>query len=239
MPLVRAIAILACTWLAGIASANEFGGVYSGQVAGQKAYANLQVSGDKLVGSLDVGGQTRINLIGRIRAGQASGTANSKDGTGAFEAQVEGDTLALTLSQPDGPRQKAMRITSSLQRIVAGNAARPGGDPRLTGQWSYQNLIVSGNASFASEEHLLFRHDGTYAYAKGAAAAGAADWSFESGNVADRQDGLWRAQDGVLFVDGRDGQWMRIGSYGVTDDGRAMRITYDAGGRKLWVRKKP
>jgi hypothetical protein len=229
--------LLALTVAAGASHAAGFTGLYAGEIAGQRSYANLQASGDKMVGSLDVGARARINLSGRIRESIASGTANSKDGTGAFEAQVEGDTLVLTISQPDGPRQKAMRITSRLQRVVAGGGAGPGGDPRLAGHWSYQNLIVSGNASFASEEHLLFRADGTYVYAKGATAAGASDWSFDAGSGGDREDGLWRAQDGVLFVVGREGQWMRVGSYAMADDGRAMRITYDGGGRKLWARR--
>ncbi len=236
--IVVRLALLACLLDAGLASANDFAGVYAGEIAGHKAYANLQANGDKLIGSLDVGPQTRINFVGRIRDGIASGSANSKDGTGTFEAQLEGDTLALTLSQPEGPKQKAGRVTTRLQRLTSSGAARPGGDPRLAGHWSYQNLIVSGNASFASEEHLLFRADGTYIYAKGATVAGASDWSFDGGNGGEREDGLWRAQDGVLYVVGRDGQWMRVGTYGMTEDGRTLRITYGGGGKKLWTRKK-
>jgi hypothetical protein len=231
--------LLACVLAPGLVQAAGFAGVYAGEIAGQRSYASLQTSDDRLVGSLDVGAKARINLTGRVREGMASGSANSKDGTGAFEAQVEGDTLVLTLSQPEGPKQKAMRVTSRLQRVVAGGGARPGGDPRLAGHWSYQNLIVSGNASFASEEHLLFRADGTYVYGKGATAAGATDWSFDGGSGGEREDGLWRAQEGMLFVVGREGQWMRVGTYAMTEDGRAMRITYDGGGRKLWTRRSP
>ena len=229
--------LLTCALAPAAAHANGFAGVFAGEFAGQKAFANLQANGDMLVGSLDVGTQTRINLTGRVRDGVASGSANSKDGTGTFEALVEGDTLALTLAQPDGPKQKAGRVAMRLQRVAPGARVQPGGDPRLSGHWSRQNLISSGNAMFASEEHLLFRTDGTYVYAKGATVAGASDWSFDGGNAGDREDGLWRAQDGVLFVIGRDGQWVRVGTYGMPEDARALRITYDGGGRKLWNRR--
>lgn len=220
-----------------VAHANGFAGVYAGEIAGQKVHASLEANGDRLVGSLDVGTQTSINLVGRVRGSVASGSANSKDGTGAFDAVVEGDTLALTLSQADGPKQKAGRVAMRLQRVAPGPKVQPGGDPRLAGHWSRQNLISSGNAMFTSEEHLLFRADGTYAYVKGATAAGGSDWSFDGGNGGDREDGLWRAQDGVLFVVGRDGHWVRVGNYGMPEDASALRITYDGGGRKLWTRR--
>lgn len=230
------IALLLLFLNGSLAHAAGFDGMYSGPVAGQNAVANFQASGERLVGSLDVGNQTRINLAGRIRDNKASGTANSRDGTGSFEAVVEGDTLILTLSQPDGPKQKAFRLAMQLQRVIAGETGKAAGDPRLLGHWSHQNLIVSGNASFASEEHLLFRADGSYVYAKGATAGGASDWSFESSG-GEREDGLWRARDGVLFVLGKSGQWARVGTYGMTEDGRTMRVSYDGGGRKLWTRR--
>jgi hypothetical protein len=230
--------LLAFTVAAGAAHPAGFSGVYAGDIAGQRSYANLQVSGDKLVGSLDVGAGARINLTGRVREGIAGGFANSRDGTGAFEAQVEGDTLVLTISRPDGPKQKAMRLTSRLQRVAADGGTRPGGDPRLAGHWFHENLIVSGNASFATGEHLLFQADGTYAYGKGATAAGATDGSFEGGTGGDREVGLWRARDGVLYVVGREGQWMRVGTFAMAEDGGALRISYDGGGRKLWTRRR-
>jgi hypothetical protein len=41
----------------------------------------------------------------------------------------------------------------------------------------------------------------------------------------------------MLFVLGKSGQWTRVGSYGLTEDGRTMRIAYEGGGRKLWSRR--
>ncbi|HWC03047.1 MAG TPA: hypothetical protein VHF87_09755 [Methylomirabilota bacterium] len=42
----------------------------------------------------------------------------------------------------------------------------------------------------------------------------------------------------MLYLAGPSGQWQRVGRYGVTEDGQTMRITYDAGGRKLWSRQR-
>ena len=202
-----------------------------------RVLAKLEVRGERLVGYVEFAGRSRINLVGSIRGNSAKGSATSRDGSGEFEAQVEGDTLNITLSQKDGPNQKAARLPLVLQREGPAPAGTAPGDRRIVGHWSYQNLIVSGNASFASEEHLLFRADGSYAYGKGPTAAGASDWSFDGGRGGDVEHGLWRAENGVLFV-GDGNRWTRVGTYGFTDDGSTMRISYDGGGRKIWSRRK-
>ena len=40
-----------------------------------------------------------------------------------------------------------------------------------------------------------------------------------------------------LIEMGRKGEWVRAGKYGMTDDGRTMRIPYDRGNWKLWTRQ--
>jgi hypothetical protein len=204
--------------------------------AQSRIVAKLEEKGERLMGTIEFGGQGRINLVGTIKNNTARGSATSKDGTGEFEARIDGDTLSLTISQKEGPNQKAARLPLLFQR-AGSHANNGGGDARLVGHWSYQNLIVSGNASFASEEHIVFRADGSYVYGKGATTAGASDWSYDSGQDGDREHGFWRAENRVLFVsDGRG--WTRVGTYGMTDDGAAMRITYDGGGKKLWSRAR-
>jgi hypothetical protein len=119
-------------------------------------------------------------------------------------------------------------------------AAPPGsaaGDPRLVGTWVGQTLITSGDASMASEEYLIIRADGSYAYGRGRAVAGGAGWSAQGGGGGPIESGQWRAQDSVLYVIQPDGQWGRVGRYGMTEDGQTMRIIYDRGGRKLWTRR--
>jgi hypothetical protein len=110
------------------------------------------------------------------------------------------------------------------------------GDMRVVGTWVGQTLITSGNASMASEEFLVFRADGSYAYGRGRAVASGSTWSAEGGG-GPIERGRWRAANSVLYLLQQDGQWRRIGRYGMTEDGRTMRITYDRGGRKLWTRQ--
>jgi len=238
VPRARVLVFIVLCAAAAAVHAAGLGGTFVAQGAQGRTVANLEVRGERLVGVIDFPNQARVNLVGAIRGNGARGSATSKDGSGEFDALLEGDTLNITLSQKNGPNQKAMSIAFVFQREGAVPAARIPGDPRMVGHWSYQNLIVSGNASFASEEHLLFRADGSYAYGKGATAAGGADWSFDGGRGGDLEHGLWRAENGVLFV-GDGGNWMRVGTYGFTEDGSTMRIAYDGGGRKLWSRKRP
>lgn len=79
--------------------------------------------------------------------------------------------------------------------------------------------------------------DGSYFYGKGRSVAGGGNWSWDGGSSEVSERGRWRARDGVLFVLGQNRQWARVGTYGMTDDGSTMRITYDGGGRKLWSRQ--
>jgi hypothetical protein len=111
------------------------------------------------------------------------------------------------------------------------------GDPRLVGTWTGQSMISSGDASMASEQVLIFRADGSYAYGQGRAVAGGSGWSFDGGAGGATEQGRWRTEDGILYLAGPNGQWQRIGRYGMTDDGQTMRIIYDGGGRKLWSRR--
>lgn len=227
---------LACGFSSAPVRAAGLGGTYIVETQQARVVARLEEQGARLTGTIEFGGQARINLAGVVTDNTARGSATSKDGAGEFEAQVNGDTLSITISQKDGPNQKAARLPLLFQRTGTLDSRGSGGDARLVGHWSYQNLIVSGNASFASEEHLVFKADGSYVYGKGATAAGASDWSFDGGQGTDREHGLWRAQNGALFVQGSDAQWNRVGTYGMTDDGKAMRITYDGGGKKIWSR---
>jgi hypothetical protein len=67
--------------------------------------------------------------------------------------------------------------------------------------------------------------------------AGGAGWSAQGSGVGPIESGQWRARDSILYVMQPDGQWGRVGRYGMTEDGLTMRIIYDRGGRKLWTRR--
>ena len=242
MPVLLLLVVLS---FASIASAAGLAGTYVLQGQQGPIIATLEVRGNVLTGSIDLAGQGTLKLTGSATDNRASGTVSS-NGTGTFEAAIEGDVLILLMSQADGPNQRAGPLPLlQFQRTQAGVPAKPspgtpndgGGDARLVGNWVYQNLIVSGNASMASEEYLAFRADGSYIYGKGRSVAGGGNWSWDGGGGGVSERGRWRAKDGVLFILGQDGQWSRVGTYGMTDDRSTMRITYDRGGRKLWSRQ--
>jgi hypothetical protein len=226
---------------------DDLAGTYALQTPRGLMVVRIEVTGGRLAGTLDVPGSSTIVLRGNALGRYARGTIASPVDTGEFEALVEGDTLALKLSQ------KAQTVPLRLQRVDTSTAAAPPGkvpapspgpavqtgtrDTRLVGTWVGQTQITSGDASMASEEFLVFRADGSYAYGKGRAVAGGSNWSYEGGGGATER-GQWRAEDGVYYILGQNGQWKRVGRYGMTDDGQTMRIIYDAGGRKLWSRRQ-
>ena len=101
----------------------------------------------------------------------------------------------------------------------------------------FDDVIVSGSASFASQEMLSIGADGSYALRRGRAAGGGSNWSFSGGGDGQVERGRWRAQGGVLFVADASGRWTRVGTYGLTEDGRTMRVVHDGGGRRIWKRR--
>lgn len=225
-------------------------GTYVLDAGANSFVARFDVKGSVLNGTIDVNGKATLTLSGPARGNSSRGTVLSSDGNGTYEAIVQGDVLRLTISQEAGPNQRAATVPFVFRRADPIARGKPGtvgpapsaagggaGDPRLVGNWSYQELLGGGGASMAIEELLVFRADGTYAYGKGRAVAGGADWSFDGGSGGDVERGRWRAGDGVLFILDQGGRWARVGTYGMTDDGSAMRITYDGGGRKLWSRR--
>lgn len=211
--------------------------------------ARLITQGRAVTGTIHVAGRATISLNGALQGdGAAAGLASTDDGVGRFEARAQGDALELVLSQEDGPNQRAMRLPLSFRRVLAAAPPVPGGKPapaagdaggdaRLVGTWEWQDVISSGGASFAQSEWLVIRADGSFAWNKGAAAAGGAGWSYDGGSGGDGMQGRWKAQGGVLFAQGADGAWMRVGTYGMTDTGETMRITYDGGDRRIWQRR--
>jgi len=235
--------------------AEDLTGTYALDTPRGAIVVRIEVVGGQLVGTLDSPGSRRIVLSGTARGPYARGTISSGVDTGEFEALVDGTILALRLSQ------RAEVVPLRLQRVIPSAAApspaptpspapgsasapQPGPpaadgalDARLIGMWSAQTMISSGDASMTSEERLVFRADGSYARASGRAVAGGSGWSFDGGSGGAGEQGRWRTEDSVLFLAGPDGQWRRIGRYGMTEDGRTMRITYARGGRKLWSRQ--
>lgn len=223
-------------------------GTYTLDASGGTFTARIDVKGTTLSGTIDLNGKPMLSLNGAVNGTYSRGTVSSKDGNGQYEAQMQGDVLQLLITQQAGPNQRAASLPMQFRRASAAATAKPPatggpvdpsiGDQRLIGHWVSQEILGGGGgASLASEEHLVFRADGNYAYGKGRTAGGSADWSYDGGSGGEVERGRWRTEKGVLFVLVQNGQWARVGTYGMTDDGSTMRITYDGGGRKLWSRR--
>ena len=238
---MRLVVFLVSLFSAAFAFAADLAGTYN--LAGPNGGVTVKftVTGTTLGGVIEVGGKPFAELTGTAQGMTGRGTAVSKDGTGGFEASVEGDVLNLVLTQEAGPERRAGRLPIQLTRLGAIASptldAATGGDTRMIANWVSQNLVTSGDASMATEEYLAFRADGTFLYGRGRSTAGGSDWSWESGN-GEAQSGQWRTSNGLLFARPSSGQWLRVGSYGMTDDGATMQITTDQGEKKLWSRRK-
>jgi hypothetical protein len=222
-------------------------GTYAVQTQRGLLVVRMQVNGGRVIGTLEAPGSSPIALSGEALGPYARGTMSSGGETGEFEALAEGQTLSMRLWT------RTETLPLRLERVNVGTAApapgpvpapSPGpavqtsaGDPRLVGNWAAQTMIGSGDASMTSEQVLIFRADGSYTYGQGRAVAGGSGWSFDGGAGGATEQGRWRTDGEILYLAGRDGQWRRVGRYGMTDDGQTMRITYDGGGRKLWNRR--
>jgi hypothetical protein len=233
------------------AAAADFAGDFSLDSEQGRNVVRLAVVGTVISGTIDFAGQPGLSLVGHCHGRYAHGSTLTSSALGEFEAQVEGDVLTLAIAF-EGERSPPV----AFRRARGGAAAQPGapaapappasepapsaaaGDPRLVGTWVHQSLITSGSASLASEDLLILRADGSYSSVTGAAAGGGAGWSYDGGSGGEETErGRWRARDRVLEVQGPDGGWVRVGTYGMTDDGQTMRITYEGGGRRLWSRR--
>ncbi len=229
------------------APADDLTGTYAIQTPRGPMVVRIEVSGGRLAGTLDVPGTSTIALRGQALGRYARGTMSSGSETGEFEALADGETLNLRLSTTtESVPLRLQRVNPSSAAAPPAPAPAPGrgpavqtgaGDPRLVGTWVGQTMISSGDASMTSEQFLVFGADGSYAYGQGRAVAGGSGWSHDFGTGGAMERGRWRAEDGILYLSDQGGQWKRIGRYGMTEDGQTMRITYDAGGRKLWSRR--
>ena len=236
---MRATLFLVWFLFAANSQAAGFAGVYVLDTGNTRIVASIEVNGTALKGVLEAAGAEVISLTGIVNGASAQGDAASAGGRGEFMARLSGDLLDLELSEPAGPGHDASvlplrLLREGVQRPPSVDAA---GDGRLVGQWVSQEVTVSGNASIASETLLLVYPDGRYALGSGRQVASGEDWSHRGSGNGTTERGWWQARSGVLSIAGPSGQWVRAGTYGITEDGRTLRIIYDTGERTLWSRR--
>jgi len=207
--------------------------------------ANLMVDGSTLSGNVDVAGTGAVITLSGTMQGprSASGTAAMASSRGRFEARIEGDDLILTLTDDGAPGKQGAALPLRFTRAGPSAAPTPAaaGDPRLVGTWVSQQVLGSGDASFASEELVVIRADGSFTWGRGRSAAGGNGWSWDGGTGGAPVHGRWRVDGRALYATlaGPDGGWTKVGTYGLTDDGSVLRIIYEGGERKLWTRRQP
>ena len=240
---------------------SEFPGTYIFEWPDGRSVAEIHLDGSALTVTLEISGGYIFQLAGTSEGKTAHGTIVGKSGNGdfgTFEATIDGDELQITLvprAETDEEASEPLHLVFSRAPTVDSSAQATqdatvpeqasssvpegtGGDDRLVGTWVYQSLITSGSDSYASEQFLIFRDDGSYSYGRGSTVAGGSGWSYNGENEeGETERGYWRAEEGILYLRDSNGQWNRIGKFGMTEDGTTMRITYDSGGRKLWSRR--
>lgn len=108
--------LLSGFFLPSAAEAAGFGGIYFMENPPVRILAKLERRGERVVGIIEFGGRARINLLGVTQDNLARGSATSRDGAGAFEAQVEGDTLSITITQVKDRNQRADPLSLVMQR---------------------------------------------------------------------------------------------------------------------------
>ena len=157
---------------------DDLTGTYAVQTPRGAMVVRIEVSGDRLAGTLEVPGANTITLRGQALGPYARGTMASGGESGEFEALVQGETLTLRLSTT------TESVPLQLQRVNPSAAASPpapvpplspgplvetgAGDPRLVGTWVGQSMVSSGDVSRTSEQFLVFHADGSTRTARGA-----------------------------------------------------------------------
>ncbi len=128
---MRLLVLLAGLWFAATAHAQGLAGTYAMQGQDGPIVVRIQVSGTRLIGTLDAPDSNTIVLLGSVTGGRARGTVSSVGGAGEFEASVEGDTLRLTLSQRRDPARRPSRCRSSSNASIRASGLRPAATRRL------------------------------------------------------------------------------------------------------------
>ena len=233
------------------ATPGELPGTYTVETPRGNIVVRLDVARGRVTGTLDVTGSRTLS---RCRARGGRPVRARHDVLGGRHRRVRGpvEGRRSTSGSPRGPRSLPLHASSGERE--RGRAAADGvprspppdvGPPRARRAregWPRRSpaalIRFQKRSTDESEEFLVFRADGSYAYGKGRSVAGGSGWSFEGGGGGPTETGAAGApRTASSTCSSSDGQWGRVGRYGMTDDGQTMRIIYDRGGRKLWSRQ--
>jgi hypothetical protein len=240
-----------------------FPGSYTGEIGGVPMKLVIQQRGEALQGEADASGY-RYTLSGHAEGTTARGTlADPQTGGGVeVEMMLQGDQFTLTLLAADPYTGQVQRTPLQFQRNGAaagqGQSASAGSNPgvgghagagsqgaverapRLVGNWSFTETMMSGEFSSVSQVFLQVNPDGSYAYGNGRTMAGGSSAygsiSGDTGYGGDVSRGQWRTQGQIVYIqEAGSPQWVPYAKYYV--EGGRMMFTYNDGSRQVWHRR--
>jgi hypothetical protein len=231
-------------------------GPFWGQLAGQTLTGRFEAVEGGVQGELRDPNGYLYQILVQTSAQFGAGVLLDPQ-TGAqmmVQMELRGDSLGLVIqpTQPDGSAGTPMEIlllrgTPPANATVTSPQASPqgrrgetpgsgsngaGGDPRLVGTWRYTDSYVSGDFSMTTSYNFGLSADGQFVYGSGGVAGGGDAGSLGSGGGITNQ-GLWRGENGVLYLDEGAG-WQPYARY-LVDQGQMMLIFGDDS-RQLWER---
>jgi len=217
-------------------SAHCWPGTYRGDIAGTPATLQLTQAGDALRGVVDAGGY-RYLLEVRAAGATASGTLQDPQagGTGEASLALSGDVVEVAVVFPAATAAREIRF--SFTRDGAPVVAPPTAvgderDPRLTGTWTRNDTLRSGDATLVTRLVLVINPDGTFVRRAGETVGGGAGWGVSDG-ASEGTSGSWKTVGDIIHVGDGHG-WQPYARYHI-EQGTLM-LTLADGSRELWHR---
>lgn len=108
-------------------------------------------------------------------------------------------------------------------------------DQRIIGNWLYTDSYTSGEFSFASQQRLIIRPDGTFWLGDGKMAGGGPGIGGSSGGGGEQMQGQWKTQgNNTILVLSNTGQWSPLCRYEA--NGQSILMYFNDGSKQLWRR---
>jgi hypothetical protein len=221
---------------------NSFDGDYIGQIQGTATSLQLTTSGNTLTGNANAGGYI-YNLSGTVQGDHCAGQLQDPQNGAAMaiEANLQGDTLLLSIAFPDLYTGGFNNVTLQFQRQTA-NSQNTGEmenqtpdqselDPVLMGEWMRSQSMSGGGIAVVTQERLRISPDGTFLMYDSKAVG-----PMGTSQGSETLSGQWRTGQGIIHVKaaGQPG-WMPYGRYVV--QGASLMFTLADGSRELWQRQ--
>ena len=214
---------------------------YVASANGQQTEVALRLDGQRFEGTMKEA-RVQVALKGQVQGSRLTGhllDPASGQPLLPFSAEVDDDTLLLTLQMPQAASPSTILLTRPGAQPRAAAARAPAGasiDARIAGRWFRQTSINSpggtGFASFTTVRTLVLSPDGQLQQWV-RSVGGGGSWSHRSGDELELA-ARWTAQGGAIWVL-PEGQaaYVKASSYRVEGD---RLITGEGNARQVWQR---